>query len=62
MDMGHNGLSVALESDLWDTTIAAYVRYRKNLRGIVREADPTQLCTKIYALGYGEGMNQGVCC
>lgn len=41
-----------------DATIAAYVRYRKNLRGIVREADPTQLCTRLYALGYGEGVNQ----
>lgn len=56
----------------WDTTsypwtlnlVAAsnepgpQIRYRKNLRGVTKEEDPTQLCTRLYALGYGEGINQ----
>jgi len=34
------------------------IRYRKNLRGVTKEEDPTHLCTRLYALGYGEGVNQ----
>ena len=56
----------------WDTTrypwtlnlirpsdeVEAYARWGKNLRGITKDSDPTQLCTRLYALGYGEGVNQ----
>lgn len=56
----------------WDTTVfpwvlnlveinqevQSYVRYRKNMQGITREIDPTELCTRLYGLGYGEGINQ----
>lgn len=41
-----------------NTEVTAYVRYRKNLKGIVKDSDPTQLCTRLYPLGYGEGVNQ----
>lgn len=34
------------------------IRYRKNLRGVEREEDPTNLSTRLYVLGYGEGVNQ----
>jgi phage minor structural protein len=56
----------------WDTTVypwvinlvqisdqvQSYVRYRKNMQSIRREIDPTELCTRLYCLGYGEGVNQ----
>ncbi len=56
----------------WDTTVfpwvlnlveinqevQSYVRYKKNLKAITREIDPTELCTRLYCLGYGEGINQ----
>jgi len=56
----------------WDTTttpwtlnlveaeqgVSAYIRYGKNLVGITVDEDPTQLVTRIYPLGYGEGVNQ----
>lgn len=56
----------------WDTTtypwvlnlaeppagVQAYIRYGVNLRGIEKEVDPTNLCTRLYCLGYGEGVNQ----
>jgi len=54
----------------WDTTtwtlnlvaasneIGPQIRYRKNLRGVTKEEDPANLCTRLYALGYGEGVNQ----
>jgi len=56
----------------WDTTVypwtlnlialddapSAYIRYGKNLRGITKEIDTSQLCTRLYALGYGDGDNQ----
>jgi phage minor structural protein len=38
--------------------VEAYIRYGKNLRGITKEVDPRNLCTRIYGLGYGEGVNQ----
>lgn len=36
----------------------AYIRYGKNLKGIEKTEDPSELCTRIYGLGYGEGVNQ----
>jgi phage minor structural protein len=36
----------------------AYIRYGVNLRGIEKQTDPTDLCTRLYCLGYGEGVNQ----
>jgi phage minor structural protein len=38
--------------------VQTYIRYRKNLVGIKKKSDPTQICTRLYALGYGEGVNQ----
>lgn len=40
------------------TDVKAEIRYRKNLLGITKTEDPTNLCTKLYPLGYGEGTNQ----
>lgn len=34
------------------------IRYGKNLKGIEKEEDPSNLITRIYPLGYGEGVNQ----
>ncbi|UBR30184.1 phage tail protein [Bacillus sp. SD-4] len=34
------------------------IRYGKNLKGIEKDEDPTGLITRIYPLGYGEGVNQ----
>lgn len=34
------------------------IRYRKNLKGIEKDEDPTGLITRIYPLGNGEGINQ----
>ncbi|WP_373232094.1 phage tail spike protein [Cohnella sp.] len=56
----------------WDTTVypwkinlvtpssavQAYIRYGVNMIGITKETDPTAICTRIYPLGYGEGVNQ----
>lgn len=38
--------------------VQAYIRYGVNMQGITKEEDPTDLCTRIYPLGYGEGVNQ----
>ncbi|MGH0588855.1 phage tail spike protein [Bacillus mycoides] len=38
--------------------ITGEIRYRKNLKGIRKEEDPTDIITRLYALGYGEGVNQ----
>lgn len=38
--------------------VQAYIRYGKNLKGIEKTEDPADLCTRIYGLGYGEGVNQ----
>lgn len=40
------------------SAVNAEIRYRKNMRGIVKTEDPTNLCTRLYPLGYGEGSNQ----
>ncbi|KKC49539.1 hypothetical protein VE23_24895 [Paenibacillus sp. D9] len=56
----------------WDTTttpwtlnlirpadaVQSYIRYGVNLIGITKQEDPTEIATRIYALGYGEGVNQ----
>ncbi|WP_010271340.1 phage tail spike protein [Paenibacillus senegalensis] len=56
----------------WDTTsypwtlnlvrpsnqVQAYIRYGRNMEGITKDEDPTNLVNQIYALGYGEGINQ----
>lgn len=56
----------------WDTTsypwtlnlvrpsddVQAVIRYGHNMTGITRHIDPTNLVNRIYALGYGEGVNQ----
>lgn len=34
------------------------IRYGKNLKGIQKDEDPSELITRIYPLGYGEGINQ----
>lgn len=34
------------------------VRFGKNLKGIEKDIDPTGIVTRIYPLGYGEGVNQ----
>lgn len=34
------------------------IRYKKNMVGVQRTKDDTQIANRIYALGYGEGVNQ----
>jgi phage minor structural protein len=38
--------------------ITAEIRYAKNMRGITKTEDPTNIVTRLYARGYGEGVNQ----
>ena len=38
--------------------VDAYIRYGINLQGVERQIDPRNLCTRLYGLGYGEGVNQ----
>lgn len=40
------------------TVVEAYIRYGVNMRGIEKTTDPSNLCTRLYGLGYGEGVNQ----
>lgn len=35
-----------------------YIRNEKNILELTRQNDPAQLCTRLYPLGYGEGVNQ----
>ncbi|WP_254611595.1 phage tail protein [Paenibacillus sp. JMULE4] len=56
----------------WDTTVypwklnlvaassevAAFIRYGINMQGVERVVDPSNVCNRLYALGYGEGVNQ----
>lgn len=56
----------------WDTTtypwtlnlvrpssdVQAYIRYGVNLQGIEKTVDPSNVVTRIFGLGYGEGVNQ----
>jgi phage minor structural protein len=39
-------------------TATARIMYRKNLIGITKEEDPSYIVTRVYPLGYGEGVNQ----
>lgn len=41
-----------------DTTPTCELRYRKNMMGITKTVDPTNIVTRLYCLGYGEGDNQ----
>lgn len=38
--------------------VQAYIRYGYNMQGVVKTTDPQDLCTRLYCLGYGEGVNQ----
>ena len=40
------------------TEQAGELRYGKNVQGITKTSDPTNLATRLYMLGYGEGDNQ----
>ena len=56
----------------WDTTVypwllslkapnenlQAEIRYRKNMLGIKKTTDASKIINRVYALGYGEGVNQ----
>lgn len=56
----------------WDTTVYPWllslkmpdeelkteIRYKKNMIGIKRKKDDTKIINRLYALGYGEGVNQ----
>jgi phage minor structural protein len=41
-----------------ETEVTCEIRYGKNMIGIEREIDPTEIVNRIYPLGYGEGVNQ----
>ena len=41
-----------------DTAPTCELRYRKNMMGITKTVDPTNIVTRLYCLGYGEGDNQ----
>lgn len=41
-----------------ETEPSCELRYRKNMLGIEKTVDPTNIITRIYPLGYGEGDNQ----
>lgn len=40
------------------STADVEIRYRKNMREIERTVDPNDIVTRLYPLGYGEGVNQ----
>lgn len=41
-----------------DPTPKQIIQYRKNLTSVKKNVDPTNICTRLYPLGYGEGVNQ----
>lgn len=41
-----------------DTAPTCELRYRKNMMSITKTVDPTNIVTRLYCLGYGEGDNQ----
>lgn len=41
-----------------DDSQPVYIRYGRNLLGVERTIDATKVVTRLYALGYGEGVNQ----
>lgn len=48
------GISLKKTSDNYK----ADIQYKKNMQNIEKTSDPTNLVTRLYALGYGEGDNQ----
>lgn len=38
--------------------VVAYIRYGTNMQGWTKKVDPSNLCTRLYGLGQGEGVNQ----
>ncbi len=40
------------------STATARIIYQKNLVGITKDEDPSYIITRVYPLGYGEGINQ----
>lgn len=48
------GISLKKLQEGYDTDI----QYKKNMRSITKTVDPTNVVTRLYALGYGEGDNQ----
>ena len=48
------GISLKPLPDGYETDI----QYKKNMRSITKTVDPTNVVTRLYALGYGEGDNQ----
>jgi phage minor structural protein len=38
--------------------VQSIIRYGRNLIGITKTEDASAICTRLYALGYGEGVNQ----
>jgi len=40
------------------TETKTWIRYGRNLKNVEKETDPSFLCTRMYGLGYGEGVNQ----
>lgn len=40
------------------STSTVTIRYKKNLAGITKDEDPSYIITRLYPLGYGEGINQ----
>ena len=51
-------LSLVEQPDPASDPNTAYIRYGVNMVEIEREIDPTTLCTRLYCLGFGEGVNQ----
>ena len=41
-----------------DPQVKSIVQYKKNLTSIKKTVDPSDICTRLYPLGYGEGVNQ----
>jgi len=37
--------------------VKAEIRYEKNMSGVTKTVDYSQICTRLYAYGYGEGVN-----
>ena len=53
-DMTHWNISLKAV----DPSPVAEIRYKKNLKGITKTTDPTDMATRLIPLGYGEGINQ----
>ena len=53
-DLGHWNISL----EAVDPKPVADVRYKKNIKGITKTSDPSEMATRLIPLGYGEGVNQ----